>query len=122
MKNLSRLPVPVLLTVVFSFVLRACSPVVYAPAPRPRPVVVVAPPPPPVEQVIVPVVPVWAPPYAYVTEVHYYYFPDYAVYYNVFAQRYIYYDGYSWVNVSMLPAMPMYYGFDPYRTHIVVLN
>src|SRR5438067_1402980 len=74
---------------IFVSAFNACSPVwvepsrhlVYAPAPVP-------PPPPAPVTVITPVVPVWAPPYVYVNEVHYYYFPDYMAYYDVFAQNY----------------------------------
>ena len=104
----------------------ACSPTVIAPS-RPRPVVYVPapPPPPPIPAQtipVMPVVPVWAPPYTYVTEVHYYYFPDYSVYYDVFKQHYCYFDGFSWLHVSILPSMPGFYGFNPYNAYIVVLN
>src|SRR6185436_17062062 len=113
-----------------SMVLRACAPVIYTPAPRPRPVVIapapppviVEPVPPPPAVVVTPVVPVWAPPYTYVTEVHYYYFPDYHVYYNVFAQRYVYFTGVAWMPVAVLPGLPLYAGFSPYTAHMVVLD
>src|SRR5204862_3159522 len=72
--------------------------------------------------VVAPVVPVWAPPYTYVTEVHYYYFPDYMMYYDVVAQNYCYNDGFTWLHVAVLPSMPMFYGFNPYNAYIVVLN
>ena len=94
-----------------------------APAPAPEPVYASTLPPAPVQTVIVtPVVPVWAPPYVYVNEVHYYYFPDYMVYYDVFAQNYWYFDGYSWVHVVTLPAIQTYYGFNPYNSYIVIMN
>ena len=100
----------------------SCAPVVVTS--RPRPVIYSpAPQPPPVQTVVVaPVVPVWAPPYIYVNEVHYYYFPDYLVYYDVFTSNYCYYDGFSWLRVTMLPALPVFYGFSPYNSYIVVLN
>lgn len=115
-------------------VLSSCSPVFVAqsrprpviystPVPVPQPVYATTLPTPPVQTVVVtPVVPVWAPPYVYVNEVHYYYFPDYMVYYDVFAQNYWYFDGFSWVHVISLPSMPVYYGFDPYNSYIVVMN
>ena len=101
-----------------------CAPTYVASRPRP---VIVDPEPvyyaPPVQTVVVtPQVPVWAPPYAYVSQVHYYYFPDYMVYYDVFGNTYCYYNGYNWLNVAVLPGLPMYYGFNPYNTYIVVLN
>jgi hypothetical protein len=101
-----------------------CAPVVVASRPRP---VIVDPVPvysaPPVQTVIVtPHVPVWAPPYAYVNQVHYYYFPDYMVYYDVFGSTYCYYNGFNWLHVAVLPSIPMYYGFNPYNSYIVVLN
>lgn len=99
----------------------ACSPGVVAVS-RPRPVLY-TPAPVPVQTVeVTPVVPVWAPPYSYITEVHYYYFPDYMMYYDVFAQHYCYYDGFNWLHVTVLPSMPVFYGFNPYNAYIVVLN
>lgn len=101
-------------------------PVIYStpvPAPAPEPVYASTLPPAPVQTVVVtPVVPVWAPPYVYVNEVHYYYFPDYMVYYDVFAQNYWYFDGFSWVHVVSLPSIQTYYGFDPFTSYIVVMN
>lgn len=101
-------------------------PVIYsapAPPPAPEPVYASVIPPAPVQTVVVtPVIPVWAPPYVYVNEVHYYYFPDYMVYYDVFAQNYWYFDGYSWVHVVSIPTTQAYYGFDPFSTYIVVMN
>lgn len=110
-----------------SLALRACSPVIVAPAPRPRPVVIAPmppppPPPAPAPVIIQPVIPVWAPPYTYVTEVHYYYFPDYRVYYNVYAHQYVYFNGFNWLHVAVLPGLPLYHGFDPYQSHLVVLD
>ena len=108
--------------------LDACAPVVVASRPHPHPVIVdpvpvaVAPEPVVMPVVMAPVVPVWAPPYAYVNEVHYYYFPDYMVYYDVFGSTYCYYNGYSWLHVAVLPVLPVYYGFNPYTSYIVVLN
>jgi hypothetical protein len=92
-------------------------PVAVAPVVQPVPVVPVAP-----VVAVVPVVPVWAPPYTFVHEVHYYYFPDYMVYYDVFASNYLYFNGYSWIQVTVLPALPAYYGFNPALAYIVVLN
>jgi hypothetical protein len=99
-----------------------CSPVIVRSA-RPRPVVYSSPVSALPQQVIVsPVVPLWAPPYAYVTEVHYYYFPDYMIYYEVFSQNYCYYNGYNWLHVTMLPSLPAYYNFNPYSSYLIVLN
>ena len=98
-------------------------PVIYDPAPAPVAVVPVAQPVPVVQVAqVVPVVPVWAPPYTYVHEVHYYYFPDYLVYYDVLASNYCYFNGYSWIQVTVLPALPAYYGFNPALAYLVVLN
>jgi len=105
--------------------LDACAPVMVASRPRPvivDPVPVAVAPAPVVTPVVIPVVPVWAPPYAYVNQVHYYYFPDYMVYYDVFASTYCYYNGFSWLHVAVLPSLPLYYGFNPYNSYIVVLN
>jgi hypothetical protein len=125
MKTLKRMIAGTTLTAL-SGAFNGCAPAIVATHPRP---VYHAPVPAPVEAVVVPaapiyvpVVPVWAPPYAYVTEVHYYYFPDYMVYYDVFSANYCYYNGYNWLHVAVLPAMPMYYGFNPYNSYIVVLN
>ncbi len=101
-----------------------CSPMVIAPS-RPNPVVYTSTiyTPAPVQTVeAMPVVPVWAPPYTYVTEVHYYYFPDYMMYYDLFEQHYCYFDGFNWLHVTMLPSMPLFYGFNPYSAYMVVLN
>jgi hypothetical protein len=130
---LKRMIAGVVITILAS-IFNACSPVLVATS-RPHPVVY-APPPPPVEPVyastlppvpvqtvvVTPVIPVWAPPYIYVNEVHYYYFPDYMVYYDVFAQNYYYFDGYSWIHVITLPSIPIYSAFNPYSAYIVVMN
>jgi len=44
------------------------------------------------------------------------------MYYDVFASNYCYYDGFSWIHVTVLPSLPMFYGFDPFGAYIVVLN
>ncbi len=99
-----------------------CSPVLVAQQ-RPQHVIYTTLPPPPSQPVVVvPVVPFWAPPYTYLTQVHYYYFPDYSMYYDLSGQTYCYYDGFSWLHVTVLPSLPIYYGFNPYNAYVVVLN
>ena len=98
-----------------------CSPVFVAQE-RPHHVIYTTPAPPLQQVVEVPVVPVWAPPYTYITQVHYYYFPDYMMYYDLYGQNYCYFNGGSWLHVTVLPSMPMYYGFNPYTAYVVVLN
>jgi hypothetical protein len=44
------------------------------------------------------------------------------MYYDVFAQSYCYYNGFNWLQVTMLPQYPMFSGFNPYTSYIVVLN
>lgn len=96
------------------------KPVVYTTRPAEEPIYASTIPGPPVQPVVI--VPVWAPPYTYVNEVHYYYFPDYSIYYDVFAQNYWYFDGFSWVHVISVPTIPVFVGFNPYTSYIVIMN
>lgn len=62
--------------------------------------------------------PLWGPTgYDYV---NYYYLPDLNIYYNVPQQQWVYFDGRSWVNTTVLP--PQYRNYDLYRLHKVVIN
>ncbi len=64
--------------------------------------------------------PPWAPPYANVTVVRYYYFPDYYIYYDVWLGQYVYWDGFGWVFAVSYPVFIS--PFNPWGAYIVVLN
>ena len=49
----------------------------------------------------------------------FYYFPDYNLYYDIYAGQYVIFRRNAWVYSSVVPAG---YGFDPYRAYKVVLN
>ena len=62
--------------------------------------------------------PVWGPVgYDYV---NYYYMPEYDIYYDVPARRYVYYDGGRWLFAAALP--PRFASVNLYSTYKVVLN
>jgi hypothetical protein len=64
--------------------------------------------------------PSWAPPYDDVSAVHYYYFPDYDMYYDVWASQFWYNDNGTWVSSAALP--PNYANVNLYDSYIVLIN
>ncbi len=75
-------------------------------------------PPPPPEPVVV--VPPWAPLYENESQIHYYYFPDIGVYYDVWRQQFIYNDNGAWYFTPVLPAS--YDWYDLNTAYVVVIN
>ncbi len=64
--------------------------------------------------------PVWAPEYGDINAVHYYYFPDIQVYYDVYRQEYVYMEDGYWRFSAFLP--PFYSGFNVNNAYVVILN
>jgi hypothetical protein len=100
---------------IYTIIIQSCATTVYTPAytneirreevtPPPQP-------PPP---------PAWAPPYDDVSEVHYYYLPDYEVYYDVWNREYIYLEDGNWVFSYYMP--PAYANYDLNNAFVVVLD
>lgn len=66
------------------------------------------------------VAPPWAPAYDGGTAIHYYYFPDQEIYYDVWAHDFISFDGGAWQTSRGLPASCA--GLDLYGAFVVVLD
>jgi hypothetical protein len=64
--------------------------------------------------------PAWAPPYDDVSSVHYYYFPDYDMYYDVWADQFWYNDNGAWIPSASLPLA--YANVDLNNAYIVLIN
>src|ERR1700739_5167252 len=64
--------------------------------------------------------PSWAPPYDDVSGIHYYYFPDYDMYYDVWGNQFWYDDNGIWTGSVGLP--PMYSNIDLTSAYIVLIN
>ncbi len=62
--------------------------------------------------------PAWAPPYDDVSSVHYYYFPDYDMYYDVWGDQFWYNDNGAWEPSAAVP----YPNVDLYNSYIVLIN
>src|SRR5262245_35363746 len=64
--------------------------------------------------------PYWAPAYDNFEHVHYYYLPDLEIYYDVWANEFVYLDAGHWVFSPFLP--PMYMLYDLRSAPVVILN
>jgi len=64
--------------------------------------------------------PAWAPPYDDVSAIHYYYFPDYGMYYDAWENQFWYSDNGIWASSAYLP--PMYSNIDLNSAYIVLIN
>jgi hypothetical protein len=64
--------------------------------------------------------PAWAPPYDDVSTVHYYYFPDYDMYYDVWANQFWYQNNGIWSSSADLP--PIYGDVNLYNSYIVLVH
>lgn len=95
---------------IIMFVLFGCTPVYYAPV-QPRAEVVVPPPP---QQ------PVWVPAFDNQAGINYYYFPDYAMYYDVRNGEYVYMENGNWYFSHQQP--PVYASLDLNAAYVVALN
>ncbi|MCE1197926.1 MAG: hypothetical protein LWW85_03060 [Marinilabiliales bacterium] len=65
-------------------------------------------------------VPGWAPPYANIDRIRYYYFPDIETYFDARSGEFIYLDNGRWIFSRVLP--PWYDWFDPNAAFVVALN
>lgn len=64
--------------------------------------------------------PDWAPPYDDISMTHYYYFPDYDIYYDVWSREFWYLNGGAWAFSAGLP--PMFGNINLYNSYIVLVN
>ena len=64
--------------------------------------------------------PAWAPPYDGMSSVHYYYFPDYEMYYDVWDSQFWYMNNGIWASSVGLPSL--YANINLYNSYVVLVN